>query len=374
MPAIDERTVAAAFARVEGALLRSMVRNLERHRADQEAEGFEWERWQEVQLVELDRYVRGTVRREGSAFEELNRQVDWLIRNAYEAGLSRMERAKLRLMRLGIDLTEGIRRLFGVEDATSLLGVPEERLDSLVRATHSDLARAEHATLRKAEDDYKRIIYAAQTYATSGAATYEQAVDMAVRDFLDRGIRGITYRDGSRHSIREYSRMAIRTAVKRAALASEGRMRQEWGVHTVIVNPRPDACPVCMRWVGKVLVDDVYSGGTREEAEEGGYPLLSEAMAEGLFHPNCRDTATTFFPGITELPPEPTEADLRRARAREEREGEIADARAQERSQSLIAELALDPGNRRMAERRAKEAGERADALATEDANLQNPR
>lgn len=139
MPAIDERTVAGAFAKVEGALLRSMVRNLEKHRADQEAEGFVWERWQEVQLVELDRYVRNTIRREGSAFQALNDQVDWLIRNAYEAGLSRMERAKLWLMRLGIDITEGIRRMFGVDDAHSLLGVPSERLDSLVGATRRDL-------------------------------------------------------------------------------------------------------------------------------------------------------------------------------------------------------------------------------------------
>lgn len=186
---------------------------------------------------------------------------------------------------------------------------------------------------------------------------------MAVKDFLDRGIRGITYRDGSRHSIREYSQMAIRTALKRAALASEGAMRREWGVHTIIVNHRTDACPVCMRWVGQVIVDDVYSGGTPEEAEELGYPLLSEAMKEGLFHPNCRDTATTFFPGITELPPRPTEADLRLAQEREDMEGDISNARAQERSQALMAELALDPGNRREARRKAKAAAERADEL-----------
>ena len=47
-----------------------------------------------------------------------------------------------------------------------------------------------------------------------------------------------------------------------------------------------------------MLIDDVWSGG---KASEGPYPLLSAAMQAGFYHPNCKDSHTTFFPGITEV-------------------------------------------------------------------------
>jgi len=61
---------------------------------------------------------------------------------------------------------------------------------------------------------------------------------------------------------------------------------------------------------GKVLIDDVYSAGIRPR--DGKYPLLSEAMDAGLLHPNCRHTLATYFPGVTELPKVPDEAEARK--------------------------------------------------------------
>ncbi len=58
----------------------------------------------------------------------------------------------------------------------------------------------------------------------------------------------------------------------------------------------------CVPWQGKVLIDDVFSHGTKED---GPYPLLSEAIRTGLLHPNCRHTLTTYFPGITKIPTVP---------------------------------------------------------------------
>ena len=45
-------------------------------------------------------------------------------------------------------------------------------------------------------------------------------------------------------------------------------MRQEWGVSTVIMNKRGNPCPKCLPWVGKVLIDDVWSGGSRKELKQ----------------------------------------------------------------------------------------------------------
>ena len=51
----------------------------------------------------------------------------------------------------------------------------------------------------------------------------------------------------------------------------EGVKRQEWGIHTVILNKRSNACPLCMPFEGKVLIDDVWSGGS---ADDGPYPFV----------------------------------------------------------------------------------------------------
>ncbi len=68
-----------------------------------------------------------------------------------------------------------------------------------------------------------------------------------------------------------------------------------------------DNCsPWCLPYQGTVMIDDVYTSLTKEKALElkkkTGYELLSEAMKNGAFHPNCRHSLATFFPGISSLP------------------------------------------------------------------------
>ena len=65
------------------------------------------------------------------------------------------------------------------------------------------------------------------------------------------------------------------------------------------MNKRGNPCPKCLPFVGKILIDDVWSGGS---SEDGSYPLMSSAMAAGLYHPNCKDSHTTYFPGISTPP------------------------------------------------------------------------
>jgi len=56
---------------------------------------------------------------------------------------------------------------------------------------------------------------------------------------------------------------------------------------------------MCRPWQGVVLIDDVYSGGKQGD---GDYPLLSKAIEAGLFHPNCEDILSTWFPRINIMP------------------------------------------------------------------------
>ena len=154
--------------------------------------------------------------------------------------------------------------------------------------------------------------------------------------------------------------MAIRTANKRAYLYGEGQKRQEWGIHTVVVNSRQGGCPRCARYVGKVFIDDVYSGGTKAD---GDYPLLSEAIKGGLFHPRCKDSTSTYFEGITNIQPM-TDEEMAEMERREKLEQKESYYENQAEKNRRIAEHSLDPDNKRTYAHRADVFEEKAAEVA----------
>lgn len=340
--------VAGAFARIEEELIRSIIRNLKNHRVEEIEYGFEWAAWQALQLQSLDAFARANAYRYGPMFDKLNELIEQAIAEAYEVGGSEAEAAILRAVKNGWTPPAGAPGDNpGAPFGGSFFRVPQNRLNALIRATHTDMMRAEHAILRKSIDVYRETVMSTQTYALSGAGTYAKAIDMATDDFLRKGINGIVYRNGSQHGIEEYSRMATRTAVKRAALAGDGDMRERWGVHTVIVAYNPQGCPECQEWSGQVLIDDVYSGGSAAEAQASGYALLSEAMDAGLFHPNCRDSLSTYFEGVSAPPRKPSAAQMQRGERREEREQRQNELDNRRAMYGRLADFSLDPERRR---------------------------
>jgi hypothetical protein len=283
-----------AFRAIEDELIASMMRNLDNHRAEEIEMGFNWTQWQGEQIKALERYKAENKKKFTKQFSNINGSIDAMIFAARQAGGTEQEQKILRAIKKGLKASKVSQ---GAEGAFFKLNT--RKLDALIKATKADFAKAEHSMLRMSEDKYRQIIFNAQVYANTGAGTYEKAVDMATRDFLKAGINCIEYANGSRHTVKDYARMAIQTASKRAYLTGEGEMRQSWGISTVIMNKRANACPKCLPFVGKVLIDDVWSGG---KASDGPYPLMSSAIAAGLYHPNCKDVHTTYFPELDEEP------------------------------------------------------------------------
>lgn len=283
-----------AFRAIEDELIASMMRNLDNHRAEEIEMGFNWTQWQVEQIKALERYKAENKKKFTKQFSNINGSIDAMIFAARQAGGTEQEQKILRAIKKGLKASKVPQ---GAEGAFFKLNT--RKLDALIKATKADFAKAEHSMLRMSEDKYRQVIFNAQVYANTGAGTYEKAVDMATRDFLKAGINCIEYANGSRHTVKDYARMAIQTASKRAYLTGEGEMRQSWGISTVIMNKRANACPKCLPFVGKVLIDDVWSGG---KASDGPYPLMSSAIAAGLYHPRCRDVHTTYFPELDEEP------------------------------------------------------------------------
>lgn len=296
-----EYDIGEAFAAIEDELIASMMRNISRHKAEEEKEGREWSMWQAEQLKALEKFKKQNQKKYPKQFKAINRKIEELICMAEEEGQMDQEAEIFQAIKDGFPaekIEEGM--------AAEFFQLNDRKLEALIEATHSDMQKAEMAVLRMAEDQYRKIIYNAQAYANTGAATYEKAVDMATKDFLAAGLNCIEYKNGSRHTLADYADMAIRTASKRAYLQGEGVKRQEWGISTVIINKRGDnPCPKCLPFVGKVMIDDVWSGGPKDGISPvtgKKYPLISSAIEAGLYHPRCRDSHTTYFEGISTPP------------------------------------------------------------------------
>ena len=354
----DEYDLAETFRRIENELIASMIRNMDRHRAEETKEGYNWSMWQVEQLKALEKYKRKNQKKYQKQFKSINRQIEHLIRQARMKGNMKQEIRILQAIRKGWK-THG-RNGTPAHDAMTaeFFKLNDRKLDALIEATTHDMEAAETAVLRKANDDYRKAIFNAQVYANTGAGTYEKAVDMATKDMLSRGLNCVMYANGARHTLSDYADMAIRTASKRAYLQGEGEKRQEWGFATVIMAKRGNPCPKCLPFVGKVLIDDVWSGGSKDgvDPETGKrYPLMSYAISKGLYHPRCKDSHTTYFPGISTADDTWTKEELENVGLQSQQEVRQQYTKRQEEKYSRLAEYSLDPDNKQIYGRKASE-------------------
>ena len=340
-----------AFERIENYLIDSMMRNFKHHRAEEMKEGYNWEQWQVKQLQALEEYRKMNKAKFSTEFADLNNRVgDMLTATAADASYKQEQRI-LKAIQRGYPAHR-----VPVQSQAAFFRVNERKMNALIEATTNDLKRAEQAVLRRSNDVYRKAIFDAQVFMNSGAATYEQAVDMAVKDMLSAGLQCVEYKNGARHTLPDYAEMAIRTANKRAALAADGEMRKKMGVSSVIVNRRHGACGRCADFVGMVMIDDVWSGG--KPTDYGGkYPLLSDAMKSGFLHPRCQDGLSTYFEGISTPPdrevlPKKAQEDLTEI---ERAEQKAAYGKRMEKMNKRLSKYALDPDNKKTYQGRAEQ-------------------
>lgn len=347
--------IGAAFEAIENELISSMIRNMRRHKLEEIDEDKQWTMWQALQLKSLEKYRKDNQKKYGKQFKDINAQIKTLISLSRSEGEMAQEIAILEAIRNGFPA-----KRISKGATAEFFKVNDRKLETLINATMNDMQKAEIAVLRMANDQYRKVIYNAQVYANTGAGTYEKAVDMATEDFVKAGLNCVQYANGARHTLADYADMAIRTASKRAYLQGEGQKRQEWGISTVIMNKRGNPCPKCLPFVGKVLVDDVWSNGPKDgKSPVTGikYPLMSKAIAAGLYHPRCKDSHTTYFEGIS-TPPEKnryTKAELNELVRKQEQENRQQYARRQEKKFGRLAEFSLDPENKEKYELKCKE-------------------
>lgn len=353
---MSDYNIRESFEKIEDELIDSMMRNFSRHRAEETKEGYNWTQWQAEQLKSLEEYRKHNAKKFGKCFKTINSKVEEMIRTAKADGNASQEAEILEAVKDGFKAPKKP----SAHSTAEFFKVNDRKLDALIKSTIDDLKRAETAVLRMSNDKYRKAIFNAQVAMNTGAVTYEKAVDIACKDMLNAGLNCVEYKNGARHTLSDYADMAVKTANKRAYLRGEGEKRAEWGVSLVVVNSRQGGCPDCAKYIGKVFIDDVYSNGKKSD---GNYPLLSTAIKNGLFHPRCKDSTSTYYEEITTLEPvtPEEEAEMDRRERLEEKQ-QYAERQAQRFDRR--AEYSLDDDNKRIAQKRADEWHDRADKLA----------
>lgn len=292
----DEYDIKKVMEEIEMQLIASMKRTLWSHKEDEKTKGFDWPQWQALKIKQFEDYKKANKEIFHNNTKGLNRYLYKHIKKQFKEGASRTNKEAIK---------SGFIKKEDSQLGGSFFGLNHRKLDALIKSTKTDMKDVKYATLRMANDQYRQIIYKAQVFANTGAGTVKQAIDMASKDFLTRGFNCIEYKNGTRHNIADYCDMAIRTANKRANLMGEGEMRKKLGNSLVYISKHGGACGKCTPWEGRVYIDDVWSGG---KENDGKYPLLSTAIAGGLFHPRCHHGASTYYEGINDEPEEVTQA------------------------------------------------------------------
>ncbi|GAB6170075.1 polymorphic toxin type 50 domain-containing protein [Clostridium carnis] len=314
------------FEQMELDLISSMHRAFYFHQNEQKKEGFEWEQWQLSKLRAMEQYRKRNKKIVSKYNKPIQKAIDKELRGNFNKGESRVTRLinkvkqiiKLKPKNQSIEFPDDIEEKQTTREYISkelgreskppkeenFFGVNEKKLEALISTVNKDLNKAQYSVLRKMDDVYRQTIFKTHMYLQNGAKTLNQAIDMATKDFLDKGINSIQYKNGANVNIASYAEMALRTANHRAMLLGEGSKRDEYGIHLVVISAHSNTCPKCEPWQGKIVIDDIFSYPSTEYIEKykDKYKLVSEAIEKGLLHPNCRHSLITYFEGITRLP------------------------------------------------------------------------
>lgn len=293
---MDEYDFSLLISDIEMKLIRKMKANMEKYIKNEEFQNKkDWNRWQIEQLRAIENFKRANKNLLKSDFKELKEELEQFLIENYNNGLKDEEKAILSAIAKGEDLKR--------PDTTLFYALNSNRFKAILEEANKVVDKVEIAILRSTNDIYRQVISQCSITAATGTPIW-QCVDEAVEKFTRNGISKVTYEDGRNVNIASYSEMAIRTSATRSSTMAQADLRESIGNKLVIVSKYNGCSPLCWHVQGKVFFDDTYSTYTKEELEENKYPLLSQAM-DGtlgyLFHPNCRHSISSFYPGITKV-------------------------------------------------------------------------
>ena len=127
------------------------------------------------------------------------------------------------------------------------------------------------------------------------APDLDKSIDNAQLIFLQKGLTGKVLANGTEKEAVAQAEFLMRDESHKVLLKTQGERARQYGIEPLVqVSAHPSSCPLCTPWQGRVLVDDVYQSGK----PDGKHALLSEALAKGLGHFNCRHNWINYVEGL----------------------------------------------------------------------------
>ncbi|MCR5059710.1 MAG: phage minor capsid protein [Saccharofermentans sp.] len=322
------------FQALEDALFAMAIRNMDAHKNWEDREGFMWTQWQAEQIKGLRQYREKCKILTYYHFNLANEAIEEFLQEAYEGSIDDAvdlaARAGRGLIRPGF------------------FGVNSKKMDVLVEEAVKNIDNKRYAVLNRMNSGYVDFLRKADIFAQSGSMTIPQALDTAMKDFLSAGLNCVEYSNGNRVNIASYAEMALRTSSSEVTRQANGDVRNELDEYLVVSNVIGITCPICQKWQGKVMIDDVYADGK----PDGEHPLVSESKADGFMHPNCRHQLFMYIEGVTEVAELPNDVETKEHYQAEQKqryfEREI-------RKYKRLRDGAVDPSNRQKYDARVKE-------------------
>jgi len=228
---------------------------------------------------------------------------DWAVKRLGDAGVVR-SRARRIVSSLQRERDKEIVRMVvaahaaGAESAARTTGIAatiatvdsEAASRALVHALSGNLSQADLRILRSADDIYRRVIANVTARGLADEFTRRAAAQAALDMFAEMGITGFTDMAGRNWSLTSYAEMAARTSIHNAARQGVIDGVRATGRDLVMISGSPACCDLCAPWEGQVVSLDGMTTG---------YPTLSDAEADGVFHPGCRHTVAPYVEGLT---------------------------------------------------------------------------
>lgn len=301
---MNDYNIKELYEEMEKSIISSMKRNYQRHLQEESEVGFKYTQWQAEKLKELKRYQRQNANIIKGYTKGLDKKVSEHMQRELKQGAINAIKQYNKVLGKNLKPSKVMNKSF--------FKINDKKVNALIKVVNDDLKTANTSALRMANDQYRQVIHKSAFFVGNGVFTEQQAakmgtnelselkltelaIDEANKNFLAGGLNCIEYSNGRRVNLASYSQMAVRTANLRAQLMGEGDFRKSIGRTLVQATSHGGACPICQKWEKHIFIDDVYSGGTKED---GKYMLLSEAMKQGFLHPNCRHGITTYYPEL----------------------------------------------------------------------------
>lgn len=157
-----------------------------------------------------------------------------------------------------------------------------ERAKALKSNADSVISSMCRIALSSAMGAFSGIVSAVSIY--NQAQDLYQAIDQAQSQYLEKGIVGGIKTNGAQTNIETFADITESEFEHNATLVGEGHARDETGNYYVVVSSHFGCCEKCTKWENLILIDNVFANGN----PDGKHKLLSEAISQGLLHPNCR--------------------------------------------------------------------------------------